>query len=52
LDEHLDRKEGGVINISKGKAVHGFFHSRHTWKMKNVDRQESANADAVVRNAD
>ena len=52
LSEHLDYKQAGVINISKGKAVHGAFHSPHSWRMKNVERQESADADAVVKNAD
>jgi ABC-type polysaccharide/polyol phosphate transport system ATPase subunit len=52
LSEHLDYKHVGVINISKGKAVHGLFHTPHTWRMKNVERQEAANADVVVRSAD
>ena len=52
LSEHLDHKQGGVINVSKGKAVHGAFHSPHTWRMKSLERQESGDADAVVKNAD
>lgn len=54
LSEHLDYKQAGVINISKGKAVHGVFHSPHTWKMKSLEGRESddAAADAVVKHVD
>ena len=54
LSEHLDYKHAGVINITKGKAVHGAFHSPHTWRMKSLERQESddAAADEVVKQAD
>jgi len=33
--EHIDHKHVAVINIGKGKPIHGFFHSPHTWKRKS-----------------
>ncbi|HKY27541.1 MAG TPA: polysaccharide ABC transporter ATP-binding protein [Pyrinomonadaceae bacterium] len=32
--EHLDYKQAGSIHIVKGKAVHGGFHTFHTWNLK------------------
>jgi len=47
-------RTAGVINVSKGKAVHGAFHSPHTWKMKSLEGRESddAAADAIVKHAE
>ena len=52
FSEPLDTKHAGVINITQGKPVHGAFHTPHTWRMKNLGRQESDDTDAVVKNAD
>jgi ABC-type glutathione transport system ATPase component len=32
--EHIDHKHVAVINIGKGKPIHGFFHLPHSWKRK------------------
>lgn len=52
FNEHLDYKHGAGINIIKGKAVHGEYHTPHTWKMKRVSFQESDDVEAVVKKAD
>ena len=33
--EHLDYKHAASIHVSKGKPTHGFFHTFHTWSVKN-----------------
>jgi ABC-type polysaccharide/polyol phosphate transport system ATPase subunit len=33
--EHIDHKHVAVINITKGKAVHGLFHLAHSWRVKD-----------------
>lgn len=38
LNEHLDYKSTGTINIVKGKPVHGAFHTPHTWSMTTEDQ--------------
>lgn len=51
--KHLDYKHAGSINIVKGKPVHGFFHTFHTWDLKTEAQQaDPANAPAVVTNSD
>src|SRR6266496_363788 len=54
FSEHLDHKHAACVNITRGKAVHGAFHTPHTWRMKSLERQESddAAADAVVKQSD
>ena len=54
FNEHLDYKHFSSINITKGKPVHGAFHTPHTWTLRSVAAQETDNADApvVVRNVD
>ena len=32
--EHIDYKYGSTLNVSKGKSVHGFFHTFHTCSLK------------------
>jgi len=49
LSEHLDYKHAAIVNITKGKAVHGAFHSPHTWRMKRMERDDDK---TVVKNAD
>lgn len=49
LSEHLDYKHAAIVNITKGKAVHGAFHSPHTWRMKRMERDDEK---TVVKNAD
>ncbi len=36
FSEHLDYKRVGFISVTKGKSVHGFFHTAHTWKFKEL----------------
>ena len=54
FNEHLDYKRTGSINISKGKPVHGAYHTPQTWRIRRVTLQESgdAEASAVVQNLD
>jgi ABC-type polysaccharide/polyol phosphate transport system ATPase subunit len=53
FNEHLDHKHVASINITKGKAVHGAFHTPHTWRVKSVALQESDDAvrDGLVKSA-
>jgi hypothetical protein len=47
--EHIDYKHGAVLNVGRGKPVHGMFHTPHTWRLK--DRTEDGynpDVDAVV----
>jgi len=30
--DRIDHKHAAVINIGKGKPIHGLFHSAHTWR--------------------
>ncbi len=32
--EHIDHRQVAVMNIGKGKPIHGLFHLAHTWKRK------------------
>jgi ABC-type polysaccharide/polyol phosphate transport system ATPase subunit len=34
FSDHIDHKHVAVINIGKGKPIHGLFHLAHTWKRK------------------
>ncbi len=36
FSEHIDHKHVAVMNIGKGKPIHGLFHLAHTWKRKEV----------------
>lgn len=38
--DHIDHKHVAVINIGKGKPVHGLFHSPHTWQQKASSIQD------------
>lgn len=40
LNEHLDYKRAGSVNITKGKPVHGAFHTPHKWKMKSTQSDD------------
>src|SRR6185503_9937874 len=46
FNEHLDYKRTGSINITKGKPVHGAYHTPHTWSVRNVSSPERDHADA------
>lgn len=37
FSEHIDYKHGAVINVGRGKPVHGVFHTPHTWSLKSTD---------------
>jgi lipopolysaccharide transport system ATP-binding protein len=37
FSEHLDYKHATAINMTKGKAVHGVFHTLHTWRIKSLE---------------
>jgi len=34
FNEYIDYKRAGVINVARGKPVHGVFHTPHTWSVK------------------
>ena len=34
FNEYIDYKRAGVINVARGKPVHGVFHTPHTWSLK------------------
>ena len=51
--EHLDYKTATNIHVTKGKPVHGGFHTFHTWSLKaDLQPDDHANATAVVQNVD
>ena len=53
FNEHIDYKRTGSINITRGKPVHGAFHTPHTWSLRSVTPSESDDeAPATVRNID
>jgi ABC-type polysaccharide/polyol phosphate transport system ATPase subunit len=31
--EHIDYKHGAVINVGRGRPVHGVFHTPHSWSL-------------------
>jgi ABC-type polysaccharide/polyol phosphate transport system ATPase subunit len=33
FSEHIDYKHGAVLNVGRGKPVHGLFHTPHTWRL-------------------
>jgi lipopolysaccharide transport system ATP-binding protein len=33
FNDYIDYKHAGVINVARGKPVHGVFHTPHTWKL-------------------
>lgn len=35
FDDYIDYKRAGVINVARGKPVHGVFHTPHTWNVRN-----------------
>ena len=37
FNDYIDYKRAGVINVARGKPVHGVFHTPHTWNVRNVD---------------
>jgi lipopolysaccharide transport system ATP-binding protein len=41
FSEHVDYKHAAGVNITKGKSVHGAFHTPHTWKLKTLARPDS-----------
>ena len=47
--EHLDYKHASNIHVTKGKPVHGVFHTFHTWNLKSdLQQDDQANATAIV----
>ncbi len=53
FSEHIDYKRAAAVNVTKGKSVHGAFHSPHTWRFKEVGSPETNDspASAVIENA-
>jgi len=49
FSEHLEYKQMTVINVTRGKPVHGHFHMAHTWSRQPVPelRPESIAEEAV-----
>jgi ABC-type polysaccharide/polyol phosphate transport system ATPase subunit len=35
FNDYIDYKRAGVINVARGKPVHGVFHTPHTWNLRN-----------------
>jgi ABC-type polysaccharide/polyol phosphate transport system ATPase subunit len=35
FNDYIDYKRAGVINVARGKPVHGVFHTPHTWHMRS-----------------
>jgi ABC-type polysaccharide/polyol phosphate transport system ATPase subunit len=35
FNDHIDYKRAGVINVARGKPVHGVFHTPHTWNVRH-----------------
>ena len=35
FNHYIDYKRAGVINVARGKPVHGVFHTPHTWNVRN-----------------
>jgi ABC-type polysaccharide/polyol phosphate transport system ATPase subunit len=35
-NDYIDYKRAGVINVARGKPVHGVFHTPHTWNVRNI----------------
>jgi ABC-type polysaccharide/polyol phosphate transport system ATPase subunit len=35
FNDYIDYKRAGVINVARGKPVHGVFHTPHTWNVRN-----------------
>jgi len=52
FNEHIDYKRTGSINITRGKPVHGAFHTPHTWSVRSVTPESEDVAPATVRNVD
>jgi ABC-type polysaccharide/polyol phosphate transport system ATPase subunit len=52
FNDHIDYKHAVGVNIIKGKAVHGVFHTPHTWTVKRLTVKESDDAEAVIKEAD
>ena len=36
FSEYVDYKRVGVINVERGKPVHGVFHTPHTWTVRSL----------------
>jgi len=36
FNEHIDYKRTGSINITRGKPIHGVFHTPHTWTVRSI----------------
>jgi ABC-type polysaccharide/polyol phosphate transport system ATPase subunit len=34
FNDYIDYKHAGVINVARGKPVHGVFHTPHTWSLR------------------
>lgn len=52
FNDHIDYKHAAGINIVKGKAVHGVFHTPHIWRLKRVALKESDDAEALAKKVD
>jgi ABC-type microcin C transport system duplicated ATPase subunit YejF len=58
VGEHIDYKQAAVVNIARGKPVHGVFHMTHSWRLKEVSGQKrdegpgDVAVDVIAENAD
>jgi lipopolysaccharide transport system ATP-binding protein len=41
FNEHVDYKRTGSVNITRGKPVHGAFHTPHTWSVRSLVPSET-----------
>jgi hypothetical protein len=52
FNDHIDHKHAVGINVIKGKAVHGVFHTPHRWRKKNLAVKETKDVEALLEEAD
>jgi len=52
FNDHIDYKHAVGINVVRGKAVHGSFHTPHSWRMKRLASKESDEVEALVKKTD
>jgi lipopolysaccharide transport system ATP-binding protein len=50
FSEHIDYTHGAVINVGRGKPIHGVFHAPHSWKWKQMSGERyDHETDEIVR---
>lgn len=40
ISDFIDRKHGAVLNVGRGKPVHGVFYTPHEWRVLTPDSRE------------